>query len=92
MLLFVYNNMYDAARQGARELAVSTEDAAEAEATAEATVEALLVTWPTNWEIVPVDGEDEVSVTVTVPADEASIFKLVPMPAELSAVVVMRKE
>src|SRR5688572_124971 len=54
LMLFVYNNMYDAARQAARELAVSTADAATAEATAEETVEELLVSWPTNWEITPV--------------------------------------
>lgn len=92
LAFLVYNNMYDAARQGARQLAVSTADSATAEAEAEATVMELLVDWPTNWVVTPEDGEDDVSVTITVPAVEASIIKVVPMVTELRAEVVMRKE
>lgn len=92
LMLLVYNNMYDAARQGARELAVSTADSATAVAAAEATVRELLVDWPKTWGVEPTIVGDDVAVIVTVPADEASIIKVVPMPATLVAKVVMRKE
>lgn len=92
LMLFVYNNMYDAARQGARQLAVSTANSATAVAEAETTVEGLLVDWPTSWDVTATIDGDDVTVIVTVPAAEASIIKVVPMAAELAAKVVMRKE
>lgn len=96
LMLLVYNSMYDAARQGARVLAVSTADSATAEADAEAKAREVLtpVSWP-DWCddcVVATDGTDVVTVTVTVPAVEASIINVVPMAPNLVAKVVMRKE
>jgi Flp pilus assembly protein TadG len=91
-VLVTYHNMYDAARQAARQLAAGTADEAEAVAAAEA----LLVDWPTSWTVVAqsaaTTGTDDVRVRITVPGSEAGIFGFTPMPTELAAEVVMREE
>ena len=92
LALFVYNNMFDAARHAARELAVGTSDKHQAKAKALS----LLVSWPNGWNVVAEDtamtGTNEVRVTIAVPGVQASIIKVVPMPDTLQARVVMRRE
>lgn len=89
-VLVTYHNMYDAARQAARQLAAGTADEAEAVAAAEA----LLVDWPTNWNVVAAKDltNDNVNVRITVPGTEAALFSFTPMPTQLVAEVVMRDE
>jgi len=91
-MLVTYSNMYDAARQAARQLAAGAVNEAEAMAAAEA----LLVAWPTNWDIVAesaaTTGTANVRVRITVPGGEAGVFGLAPLPSELAAEVVMREE
>lgn len=92
LALVAYGNMYDAARQAARELAVGAVD----EAGAVASAEALLVSWPANWTIVAENaastGTDNVRVRIAVAGADAAVLGYVPMPAELVAEVVMREE
>lgn len=91
-VLVTYHNMYDAARQAARQLAAGTADEAEAVAAAEA----LLVSWPSSWNVVAqsaaTTGSDNVRVRITVPGAEAGLFGFTPMPSQLAAEVVMRDE
>lgn len=88
LIFFVWNNMYDAARQGARSLAVGTWDEAEAEAGATA----MLASWPTGWVVNATDGAEQVTMVITVPGDSAGIVGFLPTPETLSATVIMRKE
>lgn len=91
-LFFVWNNMFDAAREGARSLAVGEWNETEAEAGATA----MLVDWPSGYTVVAQDtattGTNQVRVVITVAGSEAAIVNLLPTPAELRAEVVMRKE
>ncbi len=92
LMLFVYNNMQDAARTAVRQLALGRATATQAEAIARSQ----LVTWPTSWTVTAEDtdvtGTNEVRLVITVPAVEASVFRFVPMPNELRAEVTFPKE
>ena len=85
--------MFDAARQGARELAVGTSD----ETAAAASTQAVLANWPsTSFTVVAEDttttGTNDVKVTVSTTNLFVSMFPFVPMPADLQAEVTMRRE
>jgi Flp pilus assembly protein TadG len=92
LMFFVWNNMFDAARQGARSMAVGTWN--EAQAVTGAT--GMLATWPTGWAVVAEDvgttGTNQVRMLITVPGAEAGVVGFLPAPAELRAEVIMRKE
>lgn len=90
--LTIYDSMFDAARQAARELAVgrSTEVAAAASAAT------LLDNWPNAFLITAEDvattGTNDVRVVVSTPNAFATIFPFISLPEDLSAEVIMRKE
>lgn len=95
-VLFLHNNMLNAARGAARRMAVAEMTAVEAEALAGT----LLANWSLTFTVVaqepdPLDPTDnDVVVTVTVPIRDATItnaFGLFPA-GTLSASVTMRKE
>lgn len=92
LLLFVHNNMQDAARSAARQLGLGRVTAEQAETLAASQ----LVGWPTNWDIsaqdVDVTGTNDVRIVITVPAVEASVIRFVPMPAEIRTEVLFPKE
>ena len=103
-IFFVWNDMENAAREGARRLAV---DSSITEAAAKTRVEAWLVTWPTTFSVTACTiatktaapatctGDDEVSVTVSAPlAEVALIGNLFDLfgTNTLTVRVVMRKE
>lgn len=88
LALVANGNMYDAARQAARKVAVGSWTPAEARTN----IAGMLVDWPTNWTINVVRSGDEARVTITVPGAEAGILSVVPMPATFSAEVIMRME
>ncbi|MEM7695244.1 MAG: TadE/TadG family type IV pilus assembly protein [Pseudomonadota bacterium] len=81
-------NMYDAARQAARQLAVGAWTPAEARTN----IPGMLVDWPQNWTINAVTAGDEARVTIAVSGREAGILSVVPMPATFTAEVAMRME
>ena len=103
-IFFIWNDMENAAREGARRLAV---DDSITESDAQSTVTAWLVTWPTTFTVtactIAADtaspgtctGDDEVSVTVSAPMSEVALignlFDLFGTNA-LTVRVVMRKE
>jgi Flp pilus assembly protein TadG len=103
-IFFVWNDMENAAREGARRLAV---DDSITETAAKDVVEAWLVNWPATFTVtactITADsasqstctGDDEVSVTVSAPMSEVALignlFDLFGTNA-LSVRVVMRKE
>lgn len=84
--------MYDAARQAARELAVGVSTETQARSSAET----LLSIWGPNFTVVAQDvattGSEDVRVQVTTPNVLAQALPFIPLPDDLSAVVVMRKE
>ena len=88
----VSDAMFDAARQGARELAVGTSNTSQAEAS----VQSVLSIWPTSFSVTAEDsaatGSDDVRVTVTTSNVFASLVPFVPLPEQLRAEVTMRKE
>lgn len=103
-IFFVWNDMMNAAREGARRLAV---DDSITEAQAQTIVENWLVDWPANFTVTACTtaadsatpatctGDDEVFVTVTAPmAEVAVIGNFVDFLGvrDLTAQVVMRKE
>jgi Flp pilus assembly protein TadG len=92
LMMFCYNSMMDAARHGAREMAVGVANETEAEST----VESMLVNWPVNWSITAEDsdttGTDEVRVTVSIPMLEAGVLSILPFSGVMTARVIMRKE
>jgi Flp pilus assembly protein TadG len=103
-VFFVWNDMNNAAREGARRLSV---DSTVSEAQAEAIVNNWLVRWPATFNVTgckiaaettkPSDckGADSVSMTVTAPISQVSIINFIPTglaPNDLRALVVMRKE
>ena len=103
-IFFVWNDMMNAAREGARRLAV---DSTITEAQAQTIVENWLVDWPANFTVTACTtaadsatpatctGDDEVFVTVTAPmAEVAMIGNFVDFLGvrDLTAQVVMRKE
>lgn len=84
--------MFDAARQAARELSVRTSNETQAAASAQS----VLSNWPTTFAVTAQDtnttGTDNVRVLVTTNNVFADMFPFIPLPEEMSAVVVMRKE
>lgn len=103
-IFFVWNDMMNAAREGARRLAV---DDSITEAQAQTIVEAWLVDWPANFTVTACTttadsatpatctGDDEVFVTVTAPMSEVAVIgNFVDFfgVRDLTAQVVMRKE
>jgi Flp pilus assembly protein TadG len=90
--LALMDNMYDAARQAARQLSVGT--ASEAAAAANAT--AYLSTWPNSFTVTAQDtgttGTDDVRVTVATANPFAGMFTNVVVIPDLQATVTMRKE
>ena len=103
-IFFVWNDMQNAAREGARRLSV---DNSISEAQAETIVNNWLVRWPATFNVTgckiaaqtsnsaKCTGTDSVSVTVTAPMSQVSIVNFIPVgigPGILRASVVMRKE
>lgn len=103
-IFFIWNDMSNAAREGARRLAV---DDTLTEANAQTLVQNWLVDWPTTFTITACKtasktltpatctGDDEVFVTVTAPMSEVALIgNLVDWigASTLTAQVVMRKE
>ncbi|WP_160115949.1 TadE/TadG family type IV pilus assembly protein [Candidatus Halocynthiibacter alkanivorans] len=90
--LALVDNMYDAARQAARQLSVGT--ASEAAAAANAT--AYLSTWPNSFTVTAQDigttGTDDVRVIVATANPFAGMFTSIVVIPDLQAVVTMRKE
>ncbi len=90
--LTVTDNMYDAARQAARELAVGTSNEAQAVASAAA----MLAAWPAAFTITAQDigttGTEDVRVTITVDNAMSDLISVVPTLPQLNASVTMRKE
>ena len=84
--------MYDAARQGARQLSVG----AGTEASVEASMATFLANWPQSFTFNAQDtastGTDDVIVTITTANVLGDMFTLVPSMGGLTAVVTMRKE
>lgn len=103
-VFFVWNDMQNAAREGARRLSV---DDTVSEAQAETIVNNWLVRWPATFNVTACkiaaqttnsancNGTDSVSVTVTAPMSQVSIINFIPTgigPDNLRTSVVMRKE
>ncbi len=93
VLLFVYTAMEDTARDASRKLAIGAATRSDAEAQARAA----LPTWiaPGSWTIATSDpggANANVSTSISIPSATATVFSLAPMPATLSASVIMRKE
>jgi Flp pilus assembly protein TadG len=91
IMLMTYNSMVNGARSAAR--AASLGD------TSEADIRADLRNWLPAW--VPADaatvtitnvGADDVRVDVSMPSANATVFRLGPMPATLTASVLMARE
>ena len=94
VLMLTYNSMLNAARDGARALAIGTSNEAQVASTAKAK----LPQWvpQTSWTIVAADtastGSSQVRTSISVPSNDATFLPFVPMPAEISVNVVMQKE
>ena len=86
------DNMYDAARQAARELAAGSSDEVQAKASAEAA----LTAWPATFTVVAQDsdttGGNDVRVTITAANVMANSLTFLPLASTLQASVVMRVE
>ena len=90
-LLFTYNSLQTVARNGARALASGSATVAEVSAR----VAAELPGWVSadDVQIEAGDaGNNRVHMALSVPAAQATVVRLVPMPAMLSVDVVMRRE
>lgn len=90
--LSLADSMYDAARQAARELSVGTSNESQARASALAN----LALWSADFTVTAEDsnttGTDDVRVTVVTTNLFASLLPFVPMPTNLTAQAIMRKE
>lgn len=93
LMFFTYNNMNNAAREGARALAVGDVDAAGAKSRAEG----FLLDWTVphatvQADVIPQSGINYARVRITMPGSEAGLMKYAPAPAQISAQVLMREE
>jgi Flp pilus assembly protein TadG len=94
VLMFTYNSMLNAARNGARSLAVGSAN----EATVTTTTKANLPPWVAagDWTITPQDtattGTNQVTTSISVSSEKATIMPIIPMPDKLDVKVVMLKE
>jgi Flp pilus assembly protein TadG len=94
VLMFTYNSMLSAARSGARALAVGAAN----EATVIATTKANLPGWVAagDWTITPKDttttGTNQVSTSISVSSNKATIMPIIPMPDTIDVRIVMLKE
>jgi Flp pilus assembly protein TadG len=93
VLMFTYNSMLNAARNGARALAVGSAN----EAAVTTSTKANLSSWIAAgaWTITPKDttaGSNQVSTSISVSSSKATIMPIMPMPATLDVRVVMLKE
>jgi len=94
VLMFTYNSMLNAARNGARSLAVGSAN----ETAVLAATKASLPRWVAagDWTITPQDtgttGTNQVTTSISVSSAKATIMPLIPMPDKLDVRVVMLKE
>lgn len=93
LMFFTYNNMSNAAREGARALAVGDVNAAGAKTLSEN----FLLAWSMPHATVQADmttqsGINYARVRITMPGSEAGLIKYAPAPAQISAQVLMREE
>lgn len=91
-VLFIHNNMVNAARETARRMAVDESfDAAQAQSYAEAYLSDWNLTF--SFTIVPPPGAPDVSVQISVPAAEATLVNFpIAWPGNLVAAASMRPE
>ena len=91
-MMSLTNHMFDAARQAAREMAVSASDETQAATNAVA----FLSTWPETFTVSAQDntttGTNDVIVTITAPNAMAGVYEFIPLLPTLSVAVTMRKE
>ena len=91
-MLYTYNNMQQAAREGVRALAVEDATATDAETIAENQ----LVGWASGATVAAEDtdttGTDYVNVEISMASSDAGFFNFLPAPETLVATAVMRKE
>lgn len=93
VMFFTYNNMNNAAREGARALAVGDVNVANAESLATA----FLVGWARPHATVVADTTVQSGVTfarvrITMPGNRAGVVRFAPGPTQLSAQVLIREE
>lgn len=93
IMFFAYNNMSNAAREGARAMAVGEVDATGAETLAEN----YLIGWTEDDATVQADtvnqsGINFARVRISMPGKKAGIVEYAPSPATISATVLMRIE
>ena len=94
VLMFTYNSMLNAARNSARALAVGSAN----EASVAASAKASLPRWVAagDWTITPQDtgttGTNQVTTSISISSEKATIMPLIPMPDKLDVRVVMLKE
>jgi Flp pilus assembly protein TadG len=93
-LMFTYASMQNGARSAARQLALGSVTAVEAEASATAALPGWVPTgdWVVDARDSDTTGTDLVDVSISVPASKATVFSVVPMPAELAVTVTMPEE
>jgi Flp pilus assembly protein TadG len=90
-IMFMQNNMLNAAREAARQVAVGAQTPTQAQTTAQN----LLAGWPLTFNILVVEGGTPINVTATIstPMDRAGIIDMIGLTGRtLRAQVVMRKE
>lgn len=93
-LYYSYNLMTNAARNGARAMAINSATIAETQAT----MKANMPSWIPAGDVTALaqntttGGAATVTTRITVPASKATVFALGPMPATIEALVVMERE